>query len=188
MTLYGHRCRSDPAPAGAQPPRLLDQLRSVARQHGHTEEVASAIAAGWERFILFPGKRHPRELNIDAAGQFLESVAQTETGPVRHLAESRAALAILYHQALHIDLGELPLPGLPRLLDQVRQVLHLRHYSLRTEDSYVRWIVRFNRFHNKLHPRAMGAAEVAQFLSGLAVHGRVRLRSHGQDSASLQPA
>ena len=109
------------APVNAQPTRLLDQVRSAARQHGHTEEVASAIADWCERFIRFYGKRHPRELDIGAAGLFLESVAQTEKDPVRSLAASRAALAFLYDQVLHIDLGELPLPRPPRLLDQVRQ-------------------------------------------------------------------
>ena len=168
------------APANAQPPRLLDQVRSTARQHGHTEEVASAITDWCERFIRFHGKRHPRELDISAAGQFLESVAQTEKDPVRSLAASRAALEFLYHQVLHIDLGELPLPRPPRLLDQVRHVLRLRHYSLRTEECYVQWIVRFIRFHNQRHPRDMGAAEVAQFLSDLAVHGRVAASTQNQ--------
>jgi hypothetical protein len=64
------------APANAQPPRLLDQVRSAARQHGHTEEVTSAIADWCERFTRFHGKRHPRELDIGAAGQFLEFVAR----------------------------------------------------------------------------------------------------------------
>jgi hypothetical protein len=49
------------APANAQPPRLLYQVRRAARQHGHTEEVASSIADWCERFIRFHGKRQPRE-------------------------------------------------------------------------------------------------------------------------------
>jgi len=36
----------------------------------------------------------------------------------------------------------------PKLLDQVRQVLRLHHYSIHTERSYVDWIVRFVRFHS----------------------------------------
>jgi integron integrase len=168
------------APGNAQPPRLLDQVRSAARQHGYTEEVASAIADWCERFIRFHGKRHPRELDLGAAGQFLESVAQTAKDPLRSLAASRAAVEFLYHQVLHIDLGELPLPRPPRLLDQVRQVLRVRHYALRTEECYVQWIVRFIRFHNKRHPRDMGAAEVAQFLSDLAVQGRVAASTQNQ--------
>src|SRR5262245_3083401 len=44
----------------------------------------------------------------------------------------------------------------PRLLDQVREVIRLRHYSIRTEQAYVQWIRRFILFNNKRHPREMG--------------------------------
>ena len=47
-----------------------------------------------------------------------------------------------------------------KLLDQVRDVLRTKHYAYRTEESYVRWIRRFILFHNKRHPRDMGATEV----------------------------
>jgi len=57
----------------------------------------------------------------------------------------------------------------PRLLDQVRSEIRKRHYSLRTEQSYVHWIKRFILFHEKRHPREMGAAEIEAFLSDLAV-------------------
>jgi len=57
----------------------------------------------------------------------------------------------------------------PRLLDQVRSEIRKRHYSLRTEQSYVQWIKRFILFHGKRHPRDMGAAEVEAFLTYLAI-------------------
>lgn len=41
----------------------------------------------------------------------------------------------------------------PRLLDQVRDRLREKHYSMRTEDTYVQWIRRFIFFHDKKHPR-----------------------------------
>jgi integrase len=44
----------------------------------------------------------------------------------------------------------------PKLLEQVRQIIRIKHYSLRTEESYVNWIKRFIFFHNKKHPREMG--------------------------------
>ena len=40
----------------------------------------------------------------------------------------------------------------PRLLDQVRNVIRCKHYSIRTEYSYTEWIKRFIYFHNKQHP------------------------------------
>ena len=48
----------------------------------------------------------------------------------------------------------------PKLLNQIRNSIDRKHYSLRTEDSYVHWIRRFIFFHGKRHPREMGAIEV----------------------------
>ena len=57
----------------------------------------------------------------------------------------------------------------PRLLDQVRDRMRAKHYSLRTERTYLDWIKRFILFHGKRHPRDMGGPEVQAFLSHLAV-------------------
>ena len=57
----------------------------------------------------------------------------------------------------------------PKLLEQVRHRLRIKHYSLRTERSYIAWIRNFILFHHKRHPRDMAAAEVEFFLSYLAV-------------------
>jgi Phage integrase, N-terminal SAM-like domain len=102
--------------AAPPPPRLLDRVRFAAQQFGHPE--STAFAEWSRRFILYHGKRHPRELGLSEVGQFLQSVAVTEQDPVRTLAASRDALSFLYHQVLHLNLGELPLPKPPRLLDQ----------------------------------------------------------------------
>ena len=61
----------------------------------------------------------------------------------------------------------------PKLLDQVRIVARLKHYSLSTEKSYVAWIRRFILFHHKQHPREMAETEIREFLSHLAVDERV---------------
>jgi integron integrase len=61
----------------------------------------------------------------------------------------------------------------PKLLDSVRAAARLRHLSLRTERAYSDWIKRFILFHRKRHPSEMGAEEVRQFLSHLAVEGQV---------------
>ncbi len=68
----------------------------------------------------------------------------------------------------------------PRLLDQVRDEIRLRHYSMRTEDAYLGWIKRFILFHRKRHPRDMGAEEVTQFLTHLAVEGNVSASTQNQ--------
>jgi hypothetical protein len=56
-----------------------------------------------------------------------------------------------------------------KLLEQVRQALRAKHYSCRTEESYVRWIVQYVRHHGIRHPNTMGAAEIEGFLTKLAV-------------------
>ena len=60
-----------------------------------------------------------------------------------------------------------------KLLDQMRDVLRLKHMSLRTEEAYVPWAKRFILFHHKRHPADMGAPEIQAFLTHLAVHGHV---------------
>ena len=57
--------------------------------------------------------------------------------------------------------GHAPVSNKPKLLDQVRAAIRLRHYSLRTEETYVHWIKRFTLFHRKRHPRDMGKEEMA---------------------------
>jgi len=73
----------------------------------------------------------------------------------------------------------------PRLLDRVRQALQTRHYSRRTEKTYVAWIRRYILFHRKRHPAEMGAHEVTQFLTSLAVERRVAASTQNQALAAL---
>ena len=60
-----------------------------------------------------------------------------------------------------------------RLLDHMRNVMRLKHMSLRTEEAYVSWVKRFILFHAKRHPTDMGADEIRAFLTHLAVQGKV---------------
>ena len=60
-----------------------------------------------------------------------------------------------------------------KLLDQVRDTVRLKHYSYRTEQSYVSWTKRYVLFHGKRHPREMGEAEVEAFLTYLATERHV---------------
>lgn len=73
----------------------------------------------------------------------------------------------------------------PRLLDQVRQALRLKHYALRTEESYVGWVRRFILFHHKRHPQTLGTPEVEAFLSDLAVNQHVAASTQNQALSAL---
>ena len=72
-----------------------------------------------------------------------------------------------------------------RLLDQLRECLRYRHYSIRTEASYVLWVRQFVRFHELRHPRDMGRAEVEAFLTDLASRRRVSPSTHKQALCAL---
>jgi integron integrase len=73
----------------------------------------------------------------------------------------------------------------PRLLDQVREQLRLRHYSYRTEQQYVAWIRRFILFHGRRHPIGMGGPQVEAFLSHLATERHVAASTQSQALAAL---
>jgi integron integrase len=68
----------------------------------------------------------------------------------------------------------------PKLLDRVREILRTRHYSRRTEKSYVGWIRRFVVFHGMRHPAEMGKDEIERFLSSLAVRSKVSASTQNQ--------
>jgi len=87
------------------------------------------------------------------------------------------------NQTLH-DVGAAEKQA-PRLLDRVREVIRYKHYSIRTEQAYVDWVRRFVIFHDKRHPRDMGATEVTAFLSHLATVGNVAANTHQQALSAL---
>ena len=76
-------------------------------------------------------------------------------------------------------------PARPRLLDELRSQLRVRNYADRTEQVYVDWSRRFILFHGKRHPRDMGAAEVAAFLSHLAVQRSVSASTQNQAKSAI---
>ena len=81
----------------------------------------------------------------------------------------------------HVMLKE----GKPRLLDRVRNKIRVEHYSIRTEQAYVDWIRRFILFHGKRHPAQMGAKEVEDFLSHLAVDRNVAASTQNQALSAI---
>ena len=76
-------------------------------------------------------------------------------------------------------------PARPKLLDQVRLALRSRHYSRRTERTYLHWIRRFILFHRKRHPAEMAEPEINAFLTHLAVRGKVSASTQNQALSGL---
>lgn len=89
-----------------------------------------------------------------------------------------------------------PGTGNPKLLDQMRDVIRRKHYSIRTEQTYCDWVRRFILFHSQpeqtataqsrwRHPREMGEREIAQFLTALATDGKVAASTQNQALSAL---
>lgn len=71
------------------------------------------------------------------------------------------------------------------LFQAVRHAIRVRHYSFRTERTYLHWIRRYVAFHDRRHPREMGAPEVASFLSWLANARNVAAATQNQALAAV---
>jgi len=72
-----------------------------------------------------------------------------------------------------------------QLLEKMRAEIRLRHYSLRTEQSYIHWVRRFILFHNKRHPAEMGEREVTAYLTHLAVDRKVSASTQNQALSAI---
>jgi len=72
-----------------------------------------------------------------------------------------------------------------QLLNEVKLKIRARHMSYRTERTYLDWIRRFIRFHDRRHPRMMGAVEVEEFLTALAVTNQVSASTQNQALAAV---
>ncbi len=66
------------------------------------------------------------------------------------------------------------------LLDNVHEIMRLRHYSIRTERSYINWIKRYCIFHKMKHPRKMGIPEIEAFLSHLSTEEKIGRSTQNQ--------
>jgi integron integrase len=72
-----------------------------------------------------------------------------------------------------------------QLLEQVRDAVRTRHYSIRTEEAYLRWIREYILFFDKRHPAELGAKEISAFLSHLAVGRNVAASTQNQALSAL---
>lgn len=73
----------------------------------------------------------------------------------------------------------------PRLLDQVKEVIRRKHYSIRTERTYADWVKRYILFHHKRHPKDLGKTEITEFLNHLAIDRKVAASTQNQALSAL---
>lgn len=73
----------------------------------------------------------------------------------------------------------------PKLLDRVRDRIHTKHYSLRTEQAYVHWIRCFIPFHGKRHPSELGRDAISQYLTHLAKDKQVAAATQNQALSAI---
>lgn len=73
----------------------------------------------------------------------------------------------------------------PKILDQVRTVLRVKHYSYRTEQNYIHWIKRYIYFHNKTHPKDLNGKDISRFISHLALKDKVAASTQNQALCAL---
>lgn len=72
-----------------------------------------------------------------------------------------------------------------QLLDRVREATRTRHYSIRTEETYVRWVRYCILFFDKRHPAELGPQEIGAFVSHLAVRRNVSASTQNQALSAL---
>jgi len=73
----------------------------------------------------------------------------------------------------------------PRLLDEVRDAMRRKHYSLRTEKTYIHWIRRLIYFHDKRHPRELGEGDINAVLNHLARDRKVASSTRNQALSAI---
>ena len=73
----------------------------------------------------------------------------------------------------------------PRLMDQMRLAIRRRHYSHRTEKTYVHWCLRYIRFHGRRHPRELSAVDLTAWLNHLANERHVAASTQNQALSAI---
>jgi len=76
-------------------------------------------------------------------------------------------------------------PQSKKLLDQYREALRLKHYSQRTEKTYITWVRSYILFHKKRHPKEMGILEIREFIAHLVIEKKVSASTHNQALSSI---
>jgi integron integrase len=94
-------CKSSPAPA---PPRLLDRVRAHIRVRHYSLRTEKAYVDWIRRYVLFHGRRHPRDLSAEHVAAFLSSLANDRHVSASTQNQALAAVLFLYKEVLRVEL------------------------------------------------------------------------------------
>lgn len=72
-----------------------------------------------------------------------------------------------------------------KLIDQVKNAIRVKHYSIRTEEAYVAWIKDYIYFHNKKHPKDLTEKHISQYLTYLAIKRNVAASTQNQAMSAI---
>jgi len=129
-------------PLAARPPRLLDSVRARARVLHYAIRTEDAYADWVRRFILFHGKRHPREMGAGEVEAFLTHLAVERNVSASTQNQAKAALLFLYREVLQVDLpwlGEVVAARVTRRLPVVLTQREARELLLQLNGTM--WLV-----------------------------------------------
>jgi integron integrase len=195
---------------GQKGKKLLERAWDALLDAGVDGENARRLVAWMKEYILFHDRRHPQEMGMAEIQQYLGGHPfQNGRGP-EDKAEAERALKFLYERVLErlwpmrqdemsgeagrtltgkADGGKgVYLNGGDRsvkLMTRVQNALRVGQYGLETEKTYADWILKYIRFHELRHPEEMGAKEVEQFLTYLAVERQVSAKTQKQALCAL---
>jgi len=135
-------------------PEVVAKIKTVKTRRWHSKDKYWSFSYSREVLKELISALHGEEVDIDSSlGILLSQIPEEKS-------------------ARHRTLREEPSPDNP-LLDRVRDLIRLKHFSIRTEKTYLSWISRYLTFHNNKHPGEMGNQEIEAFLSHLAINRKV---------------
>src|SRR5687768_2475857 len=164
------------------PSRGCEGLWAVRAEAGHADSSSHRAACGRVRRMSYPGVRS------DLIGSGPGRLSSGATTSRAIWADRSWTMGCRWPGRMgypcRVDMPAKP-QGTPRLLPLVRAAMRLRRLSLRTEETYLAWILRYIRHHGTRHPETMGEAEVLEFLNWLVVDRRVAHSTQMQALSAL---
>jgi len=162
-------------------PEYITRIKRVKAHRWHPEEKYWSFPYSKQVLMEILSAFAREELDIDPSLQTL--VSQNQGEKLKELRTSRKAPL----QTNENKAGEgqewensFSSGGNDLLFDRVRDLIRLKHYSIRTEKSYLSWIMRYILFHNKRDPKEIANPEIEAFLSHLAVDLKVSASTQNQ--------